>query len=269
MSEPRILVIGEKFIDRYFVGTATRLSPEAPIPVVAVSEVIQFAGGAANVARNLEALGADTILYTPQDTPVKNRLVANGHQLARWDENDHILPIKLPAIGPGIDAIIISDYGKGGFNPSIISTIIELSQPKTPIFIDCKDPRSYTTLFESRGFFFPNMKEWQSFQSEYSKCGNVIRTESEKGMTYYGWGYLSSKFKDFPKSYHVPSLTDNVVSVTGAGDTAIAAFTYKYCVDKSNNIKQCLEFASKACAVVVSKPYTATASHEEINKIKP
>jgi bifunctional ADP-heptose synthase (sugar kinase/adenylyltransferase) len=66
--------------------------------------------------------------------------------------------------------------------------------------------------------------------------------------------------------WHTPALAGDVVSVCGAGDTAIAAFAYQYC--KTQDIVNAMRFASKACAVVVGKPYTAVASHEEINKIK-
>lgn len=263
MSEPRILVIGEKFIDRYFVGTATRLSPEAPIPVVAVSEVIQFAGGAANVARNLEALGADTILYTPQDTPVKNRLVANGHQLARWDENDHIRPTRIPEVGQ-VDGIVISDYNKGSFTTETISNLKDSIPFGTWLFIDTKtDPAQYFCL-GTNSIFFPNSKEWTTYEASYDNYPQVVRTESEKGMTYLS-KYCNQDGKY--KTAHQPALAKEVVSVCGAGDTAIAAFAYQFC--KTKDIDNSLCFASKACAVVVSKPYTATASHEEINKIKP
>jgi bifunctional ADP-heptose synthase (sugar kinase/adenylyltransferase) len=115
-------VIGEKFDDIYHVGTATRLSPEAPIPVVAVKEVIQFAGGAGNVYQNLKALGANVLLINPTETPRKNRLIANGLQVARWDEQDTVKP--LPELQfktfDGYDGVIISDYGKGFFTPESI-----------------------------------------------------------------------------------------------------------------------------------------------------
>lgn len=253
MPEPRILVIGEKFIDRYYVGTATRLSPEAPIPVVAVKEVIQSAGGAGNVSANLASLGADVVELC-KDGPIKNRLVSHNQQLARWDENDQVTPITLyPTLFEGSDAVVISDYGKGAFNCEVAHSIHKF-RGTTPLFIDTKNP----TCWPSAGnvFFFPNMKEWQTHKKFYEGCSAVIRTESENGMTYLAYGEAR---------WHTPTLATDVVSVCGAGDTAIAAFAYHYC--KEPIVSHAMRFASKACAVVCGKPYTATASHEEINKI--
>jgi len=247
-------VIGEKFIDRYWVGTATRISPEAPIPVVAVKEVIQSAGGAGNVSANLIALGAIVSEYYPGPEPIKNRLIANGHQVARWDEDDHCDPLSFlrPEDLQNRDGIVVSDYGKGAFTGDIPKLISKWTG-STHLFIDTKNP----TVWPFRGnFFFPNMKEWQTHKDFYDKCSRVIRTESENGMTHLNYGEAM---------WHTPALATDVVSVCGAGDTAIAAFAYAYC--KNQDIVGAMRFASKACAVVCGKPYTAVASHEEINKI--
>lgn len=261
MSEPRILVIGEKFIDRYYVGTATRLSPEAPIPVVAVKEVIQSAGGAGNVSANLKALGAEvTEIYQQTPYPTKNRLIANGQQLARWDEHDYTAPFdpyKIKLWAPFFkdkDAIIISDYAKGAFTPEIAMGISTLTG-KTPVFIDTKNVSIWV-----RGdnmFFFPNQKEWNAQQEEYIWAENVIRTESEHGMSYLHFG---------KSEYTLRAHPGPVVSVCGAGDTAIASFAYAYV--KYGSWAPAMEFAALACAVAVSKPYTAVVSHEEINQIR-
>lgn len=259
MSEPRILVVGEKFIDRYYIGTATRLSPEAPIPVVAVKQVIQRNGGAANVLSNLVTLGAIVYNYYPDAAPTKNRLIANGHQLARWDENDDVLPLDFSKESMfDVDAMIISDYNKGAFNGKNLQTLKALCSKVKYVFIDTKrDPNSFS-FYPSETFFFPNIKEFEAHSDSYYETKNVIRTESENGMTYVSYG--QGKLKQ-------PALTrpEKVVSVCGAGDTAIAAFAYAYC--KEPNISKAMVFSSQACAVVVRKPYTATVSHEEINAL--
>lgn len=252
-------MIGEKFIDRYWVGTATRLSPEAPIPVVAVKEVIQSAGGAGNVYANLNALGARTLMYGPGHEPIKNRLMANGHQIARWDEEDHIEPIQFLKAEDfkDLDGLIISDYGKGAFTPESIKTLETLSRNVPYVFIDTKQsPEHFTHRYPNQTFHFPNMKEWSTHLTQYSNRSNVIRTESEKGMTHLRYAEAV---------WHTPALAKDVVSVCGAGDTAIAAFAYQYC--KTQDIAGSMRFASRACAVVCGKQYTAVASHEEINQI--
>jgi len=260
VSEPRILVIGEKFIDRYWVGTATRISPEAPIPVVAVKEVIQSAGGAGNVFANLQALGARGMLYGPSHEPIKNRLVANGQQVARWDEEDKIPPVQFMKQEDfeGVEGVILSDYGKGAFTIDSIQHIREKMGNIPYVFVDTKgDPSMFAMPYPTDTFFFPNMKEWTAHKNSYNRRTGVIRTESENGMTHISCG---------DARWHTKARAVDVVSVCGAGDTAIAAFAYQYC--KEPNIRKAMEFASKACAVVCGKPYTAVASHEEINQIK-
>jgi D-beta-D-heptose 7-phosphate kinase/D-beta-D-heptose 1-phosphate adenosyltransferase len=260
MSEPKILVIGEAFIDKYYVGTATRLSPEAPIPVVAVKEVIQSSGGAGNVSANLATLGATVLLFQPGEMPIKNRLIANGHQIARWDENDTVRPITLlrQEDFAGLDGVIISDYGKGAFNKQAIINLYHFTRKVPYVFVDTKgDPSNFDFDKPVETFFFPNKKEWTAATETYNHLRNVIRTESENGMTHINYGSAM---------WHTPALGTDIVSVCGAGDTAIAAFAYQYC--KTQDVPNAMRFASKACAVVCGKPYTAVASHEEINKIR-
>src|ERR1035438_695752 len=122
--QPRILVVGDAMWDRYHFGTTTRVSPEAPIPVVKISSTETFLGGALNVEANLGALGASvkTISgstysdYTTTQYPEKNRLMVGTHQLARWDEFDDVTPIEIKRLDQAVlhwppDAIVVSDYG--------------------------------------------------------------------------------------------------------------------------------------------------------------
>lgn len=258
--QPRILVIGEKFVDRYFIGTATRLSPEAPIPVVAISEVIQFQGGAGNVAANLKSLGAETReLYQPGHYPIKNRLVGNGVQLARWDQDDTCEPLSALQISlskhlfKDVDGVIISDYNKGMFEPAGIAEIFRLIPATATIFVDTKSTPTKFAIDQRRTFFFPNMKEYTAHAFTYNGFPHLVRKESEQGMTYIG----------HDDTFHQPALAKQVVSVSGAGDTAIAGFAYSYC--SSHGIQDSLLFAAQACAVVVGKPYTSTTTQKEFN----
>lgn len=256
----RILVVGERFTDRYFIGTCTRLSPEAPIPVVAIKEVIQFAGGAANVSANFKALGVEVReMYQPGHYPIKNRLMGNDTMLARWDQDDTCEPltglnVKLQAyMFKDIDAVVISDYNKGMFTPEGIAAIGQHIPDKTPVFIDTKASPTRFSQLGRRPWFFPNMKEWVANSEAYTALKNVVRTESENGVTLVG-------------DCHVSSYATNIVSVSGAGDTAVAAFAYAYLSDAAP--EDCLRFAMQACAVVCSKPYTATATLDEIHQTR-
>lgn len=255
MAALRIGVIGEKFLDRSFIGTADRVSPEAPVPVVKVTEVIEQEGGAANVAANLEVLGVDVIkIFQPGHTPVKNRLFVGTQQIARWDTDDWTL-----AIDPrwlhwawDFDGVIISDYNKGVFTEDNIASLSSLVQ--CPIFIDTKvDPDKYSIFNDGRGIFFPNFKEYRQYLDSYMQIDQVIRKDGASGLKYYDGGEFV---------FEVPALAKKVVSVNGAGDTVIAAFAYAICSGKS--IIESADFASRAAAVAVQKPLTAVATLEEV-----
>src|SRR5690606_12823635 len=145
----RVLVVGDVMLDRYWFGDVSRISPEAPVPVVKVEKMEERPGGAANVARNCIALGARTSLLSvvgaddagrslgrlmadaginaslhedaQLSTTVKLRVLGRQQQLLRIDfENspDHeVLKAKLAEYGqllPTVDVVILSDYGKGG-----------------------------------------------------------------------------------------------------------------------------------------------------------
>lgn len=263
MTEPIILVIGERFIDRYYVGTASRLSPEAPVPVVKIDQTFELPGGAANVSANLRALGCEpTEIYQWGAAPIKNRLISSGIQVARWDEHDDIKPwdeYMFRTLGhhaEGVDGVIISDYNKGAFTPENTKSLFAAVAAVPFIFVDSKSSPTRFGLRPNETFYFPNMKEYREHASDYESCPNIVRTMSEAGMELLHNGQ---------ELYHEPAYAKRVVSVSGAGDTAIAAFAYEYC--RTLDPERSLRFASKACAVSVGKPYTSTATHDEIDKI--
>ncbi len=174
---PVVLVIGDLMIDRYIWGDATRLSPEAPVPIVNVKNETTTLGGAANVAQNLVALGAtvmlggvvgddtfgeqliailgneniatDAILKDQQrPTTVKTRVVAGSHQLIRIDREitDHLpdsleneLVIKLKPHIIEADIVLFSDYGKGLFSEKLTQRLIKLAnENEKKVIIDPK-----------------------------------------------------------------------------------------------------------------------------------
>jgi D-beta-D-heptose 7-phosphate kinase / D-beta-D-heptose 1-phosphate adenosyltransferase len=176
------LVIGEAMLDSYLEGSATRLCPEAPVPVVALAGRTDAPGGAANVAANLTALGASaTILSVTGDdgeglalrralaargvitnhlrasarrrTLSKQRVVADGQVIVRFDqgsteplagEDEGWLLDCLETLFPHCDAVLISDYGYGVLTPRVIELLAQL-QARTPrlIAVDAKDLRRY------------------------------------------------------------------------------------------------------------------------------
>lgn len=252
MKQPTIAVFGDEFRDRYWLGTTTRISPEAPIPVVKITTTHEFPGGAGNVMANLLALGASVIGSGPaySKLPVKNRLCIGDYQLARWDENDVIPEANIePIKNFRADGVIVSDYGKGSITYAVIEAIAELN---LPTFIDTKrSPRDFDVV--QNPIFFPNFKEYLEHLDDYRIQPDVILKRGEHGIEHMQFGMQNE---------YLPAWAEKVVSVCGAGDTVIAAYAYAVLT----NDKAPLYFANKAAAVVVEKPWTATASHSEIEE---
>jgi D-beta-D-heptose 7-phosphate kinase/D-beta-D-heptose 1-phosphate adenosyltransferase len=252
----RIGVIGDPMVDRYWVGKATMLSPEAPVPKVKTEKVFDTLGGACNVAANLEALGVDVVrFWSEKNIPVKNRLMVGDVQLARWDENDYCVPIGdvFPDPLTNLDAVIVSDYGKGTITPEFV----DLSQNiALPMFIDSKrNPAEWSKI--PNAIVFPNDLEYQTYQEEYNKFRMCVHKQGAKGMRLLSYG--NPWIEKVATAY-------NVRSVIGAGDTVIAAFAYMFvklgCLESLST--RALTFANAAAACVVEMPYTTVVSEETV-----
>lgn len=194
----RVLVVGDLMLDRYVTGEVQRVSPEAPVPVLKVSEELQSPGGAANVALNLKALGSkvDLIGVTGKDpqgdtlreeiklsgispsgalrdpwvkTTVKTRLLASNQQVARIDyeadtpissrtESALTKKIDKALSGDTTDAIIISDYAKGALTNKVLSHTIKLARKKGILTV--VDPKGEDfTKYRGTDVITPNKKE--------------------------------------------------------------------------------------------------------------
>lgn len=193
----KILVIGDVMIDAYMLGKVHRVSPEAPVPIVSLSRQEQRLGGAANVALNLQSLGAIPImcsvlgddpegaalldLVRKQDMPdegfirsvervttVKTRVIGNNQHLLRIDAEDthpltdleeRMLLEKISRlIADGIDAIIMEDYNKGVLTHNVISGVILLAKEAgVPTTVDPK--KDNFLAYKGVSLFKPNFKE--------------------------------------------------------------------------------------------------------------
>lgn len=259
MKQPYILLVGDAMLDVYFIGESVRISPEAPVPVVKVREVLSFEGGAGNVRANLLALGAKVKTnhwpVGPTITcPVKNRLIADGQQVARWDLRDICEPVESvwTSKDQPFDAVVISDYGKGSITPKTISLLADLD---LPTFVDTKrSPREFEEI--PTRTFFPNLKEYQEHLRDYALQPEVVLKRGAEGMEYHQHGKVQ---------YRTSSLARKVVSVTGAGDTVVASFAYQYC--KTGCQVSAFYFSNAAAAVVVGKPHTAVATENEVLQV--
>lgn len=267
-----VLVIGDVMLDAYIWGKVARISPEAPVPVLD-QEALEFRpGGAANVALNIAALGARALLVgrigkdnaatklasllqqsgldasgliaLPGKTTVKTRVIGNGHQLLRIDEehfpelNDAEEHILMKAVLDIVEknrpeAIIFEDYDKGTLSSNVIQSVIRLAR-KNGIFT-AVDPKKKNFLqYREVDLFKPNLRELcdglglssvPQSQNELSAAASKLRestgakailvTLSERGI-YYG-----SALEDFL----FPAVQRRIADVSGAGDTVIATAT--------------------------------------------
>lgn len=194
IQDLRVLVIGDAMLDHYIVGDAHRISPEAPVPVVHVTRDHYAAGGAANVALNLAALGARAMLAarlgddshgreliailerhgvdtrhcisaTGAHTIVKTRVLARGHQLCRIDREDprevyQLRPDEatLAAMLEGAGAVIVSDYAKGVIDQELLARV--LAQARTGGVLVAADPKPARHLwYHGVGLLTPNRHE--------------------------------------------------------------------------------------------------------------
>jgi len=239
----KILLIGDDCTDVYQYGTVDRISPEAPVPVFKFEYEERKPGMAGNVVRNLEALGC-TVNYLHSQTSTKTRLVdiRSKQQIVRIDNDTVSTPIEFETAIPKVyDAIVISDYDKGTVSYDIIEEAIAT---RIPVFVDTKK----TDLERLQGAWVKiNELEYSKIKSE---CTGLIVTRGSKGV--------EAIFHDF--SVAAPSV--EVVDVTGAGDTFLAALAYKYL--DTQNIKLAMKFATMAASITVQHVGCYAPTLEEI-----
>ncbi len=194
-KKKKILVIGDIILDRYIWGKVSRISPEAPVPVVEVTDEDFLLGGASNVAHNIVSLGGsatlagvagndrggdilrkmfddkriqhDGVLWTSRPTTMKTRVIAHGQQVVRFDrEEKNKVDGKLSAhlIGqikkslPGYDAVIISDYRKGVISSELVREIVRLAKPKN-IFVSVDPKVGHFHCYRHVSLITPNVQE--------------------------------------------------------------------------------------------------------------
>lgn len=300
LARRRVLVVGDVMLDRYWHGSVDRISPEAPVPVVRVSREEERLGGAANVALNVKTLGSRVTLLTVvgtdsaaaslkvllerqgietrlgQDarlrTIVKLRVIGRAQQLLRIDfenEPDHeVLQQMLDDFMrelPLHDAVLFSDYGKGGLTH--ITQMIEAArQAGKPVLVDPKgsDYARYagaTVITPNRSELMQVVGAWGSEEQLAGKAQALrasldiealLLTRSEEGMTIF----------DAQGSAHEAAQTREVFDVTGAGDTVIA--TMAVLLAAGVDARDAMTHANRAGGIVVGKFGTASASYAEL-----
>ncbi len=299
-SKTRLLVVGDVMLDRYWFGDTGRISPEAPVPVVQVEKIDERLGGAANVARNASALGAQTTilgvvgedeagkrveqlllesgvqsqLQTDGNVPttVKLRVIARQQQLIRLDFEEAPSQISLDAklkrfksLLPNIDIVILSDYGKGALEQ--VSAMIELANASKKLVL--VDPKGDAyDKYKGATVLTPNRSELRQVVGQWSSEDDLtLRAQSLRKNLGLGALLLTRSeegmtlFTD-KGTEHVRAQAREVFDVSGAGDTVIAALAVS--MGAGWSLERAMALANRAGGIVVGKLGTATVSAEEL-----
>lgn len=296
----RVLVVGDAMLDRYWFGSVDRISPEAPVPVVRIAREEERLGGAANVALNVKSLGAQTSLMTvvgtdepagklrklltehgvhallgsdaQLNTIVKLRVIGRAQQLIRLDfENqpDHeVLATMLSdyeRVLPEHDAVLFSDYGKGGLT-HILRMIALARQAGKPVLIDPKgnDYGRYagaTVITPNREELAQVIGPWSSEAQLHERAQQLRKAQGFAGILLTRSGEGISLF-DEHGHLQVPALAREVFDVTGAGDTVIAVLAVLMACGVG--LRDALPVVNRAGGIVVGKFGAANLSYEEL-----
>ena len=299
-SSSRVLVVGDLMLDRYWHGGTSRISPEAPVPVVHVNDSEERVGGAGNVALNIAALGtqvtilgfsgddanADTMTRLLEEkrvrclferigrceTITKLRVLSRNQQLIRLDfedgfhsvSSDSILQSYRRELG-NTDVVVLSDYGKGTLRA--VEKFIEIARKAgKPVLVDPKG--NDFSKYRRATVITPNLSEFEAvvgaFDSEAELVGKASRLmdqiDTDALLVTRGEQGMSLLQRD-SAPFHLPTQAREVYDVTGAGDTVISVLAASLAAGCS--MPDATSLANLAAGVVVGKLGTATIALDE------
>jgi bifunctional ADP-heptose synthase (sugar kinase/adenylyltransferase) len=205
----KVLVCGDTIVDEYIFGTATRLCPEGPVPVIVPQRLETRGGGARLVANQLEILiGTQNVDFLPGSQSFKKRIFADDHLICRIDEDSKRVDAGFKEwvlerlVKHEYSLLVISDYGKGAMTYESAREIMRAA--KMPVLVDAKNNFSW---YGGAFALFPNEREL----SETDGCPHIIQKLAARGCEVDG--------------KHVPLDKEHQVrDVTGAGDVFLASF---------------------------------------------
>jgi D-beta-D-heptose 7-phosphate kinase/D-beta-D-heptose 1-phosphate adenosyltransferase len=296
---PRVAIAGDLILDRYVMGTVSRISPEAPVPVFDVVEEYYRPGGAGNVAMNCRDLGANEWLYaafsgtytwreiaaidrryvshylaSSSKPPImKTRYMAGQHQLLRVDRDYgvELCENSRNAFLCNINGIsnltlIISDYNKGTLDGMREDIVRIAKKQNCLVLVDSKSP---TWSFYTRSdVFMPNRKE---FEAVRGKCRDLQHIADEAEITKDFETIIVTLGSDGmllcqkgQEPVHIEATARAVFDVCGAGDTAIAALAVL--LQLGCGMEAATWGANLAAGIKVEKIGTATVTREEWRK---
>jgi D-beta-D-heptose 7-phosphate kinase/D-beta-D-heptose 1-phosphate adenosyltransferase len=300
-SQLRVLVVGDAMLDEYWFGDTARISPEAPVPVVQTREIEQRPGGAANVALNIAALGGQVQLLTivgddqraddlaglladkgvrcefitaiGRPTSHKLRVLSRNQQLIRLDSEESLVGHEsavqdaFEGCLDGIDAIVLSDYGKGTLN-RIEPLIAEGRAKGIPVLVDPKGVDF--ERYRGASIITPNQHEFEAVvgkaenEDDFRTAGETLRlslaldallvTRGDKGMTL---------FAAAAQPIELAAQAREVFDVTGAGDTVIGLMAAG--LGRGLSWGDSAALANLGAGLVVRKIGVATVSASELS----
>ncbi|OSM98541.1 MULTISPECIES: bifunctional D-glycero-beta-D-manno-heptose-7-phosphate kinase/D-glycero-beta-D-manno-heptose 1-phosphate adenylyltransferase HldE [Lonsdalea] len=296
-----VLVVGDVMLDRYWYGPTSRISPEAPVPVVKVDTIEERPGGAANVAMNIAALGAgsrlvgltgiddaaralnaklnevnvqcDFVSVATHPTITKLRVLSRNQQLIRLDFEegfDNVDPEpmieRIQQMLPKIGALVLSDYAKGAL-VHVQSMIQTAKAAGVPVLIDPKG----TDFARYRGatLLTPNLSEFEAVAGRCRDEDDLVA----RGMQLMADLDLSALLVTRSEQgmtllqpgktpLHLPTQAQEVYDVTGAGDTVIGVLAAALAA--GNPLEEACFLANAAAGVVVGKLGTSTVTPIEL-----
>lgn len=290
-------------LDRYWFGDVSRISPEAPVPVVRVGKTEERLGGAANVALNIVSLDAKAVLLSvngtdeagqslarlleksgidaklhedPQlATTIKLRVLGHQQQLLRIDfENSPAREVLLEKLEEfvqrvdGCDVVVLSDYGKGGLTH--VAKMIRVARDLgKPVFVDPKG--NDWTRYAGASVITPNRAELRAvvgnWKNEEDLGSRISRLRDDLKLD----ALLLTRSEEGMTLYsaegvhHEPAQAREVFDVSGAGDTVIA--TLAVMMGNGASLTESMRWANRAAGIVVAKLGTATVTCEELQKV--
>jgi rfaE bifunctional protein kinase chain/domain len=295
-----VLIVGDVMLDRYWFGDVERISPEAPVPVVKIARSEERPGGAANVARNVAALGAHAMLLsaTGRDEPaeallrllntdritasflrddalkttVKLRVIGRQQQLLRIDfENappHELLAAHLTEFDNLVgkaDALVLSDYGKGGL--AHIATMIERARAAGKPVLD--DPKGEDwDRYRGATIITPNRSEFRQVagrardEDDLARRAQALRRDLALDALLLTRSEEGMSLFSDSGVVSIPAQAREVFDVSGAGDTVIA--TLGTLLAAGASLPDAMTIANEAAGVVVGKLGTAVAEPDEL-----
>ncbi len=300
IAAARVLVVGDVMLDRYWFGDVNRISPEAPVPVVRVQKREDRLGGAANVARNAAALGAQAGLlcvvghdepgerivellgeskvtgYMERDpdlpTTIKLRVLSRQQQLLRVDfedaPNHEVLRACLERFSellPQYDVVLMSDYAKGGLT-HVTQMISDAKRAGKAVLVDPKGDeweryRGATLTTPNRAELREVVGQWKSEEDLLDRV-TKLRAELEVSALLLTRSEEGMTLFTDNQVLHTSAEAREVYDVSGAGDTVIA--TVATMLGAGVLLVNSIVYANRAAGIVVGKLGTATVDYQEL-----